>query len=393
MSTPLNNGIMIPFGENLSVQDSRVSLTNTSFTPSIFFGDSIANSFANKDFYFYDALNGGFLYNLNYFLSQNNKAQIDDKYLSDDISRLNYSNSKPNKNNDVIFNNIMSNFRVDENLTLKFTANTTNIGIQNFNKRNDLSSFNSETLRSPFFDKSKSGIGVNSEIDLGNNEILLGYHNTDYKIGLSSELKSSENITASFNGSNNIFDQYAIAFGLLIENGSLLDSEGSGAFSLDESKNYSQYMGLNLSKNLTNNLNLKFISAHGVSQLSHLKNNFIAGSTNIYSSSYNAMIDRYNLFHENDKFTFSISQPHRVDRGDFKLKLAQLAETNGNIEYLYKNASLTPSGRQVNLGLDYTYMPSNDMMIGFKTTLIRNRNHVSDSNLEQNFSISTKFRF
>ena len=75
------------------------------------------------------------------------------------------------------------------------------------------------------------------------------------------------------------------------------------------------------------------------------------------------------------------------------MKLAQLAETNGNIEYLYKNASLTPSGRQVNLGLDYTYMPSNDMMIGFKTTLIRNRNHVSDSDLEQNFSISTKFRF
>jgi hypothetical protein len=222
---------------------------------------------------------------------------------------------------------------------------------------------------------------------------LLGYHNTGYKIGEDLESKSSENLTASFNGSNNIFDQYTIALGLLIENGSFLDAEGSGAFSLNDGKNYSQYIGLNINKNLMNNIDLKFVSTNGVSKLSNSQNNFIIGSSNIYSSSYNAMVDKYNLFRDDDKLTFSISQPHRIDKGDFNLMLPQLAKTNGDMDYLYKDASLTPSGRQLNLGLDYTFMPSNDMMIGFQTTLIKNRNHIANSNSEQNFSITTKFRF
>ena len=222
---------------------------------------------------------------------------------------------------------------------------------------------------------------------------MLGYHNTGYKIGEDLESKSSENLTASFIGSNKIFDQYTIALGLLIENGSFLDAEGSGAFSLNDGKNYSQYIGLNINKNLMNNIDLKFVSTNGVSKLSNSQNNFIIGSSNIYSSSYNAMVDKYNLFRDDDKLTFSISQPHRIDKGDFNLMLPQLAKTNGDMDYLYKDASLTPSGRQLNLGLDYTFMPSNDMMIGFQTTLIKNRNHIANSNSEQNFSITTKFRF
>ena len=57
-----------------------------------------------------------------------------------------------------------------------------------------------------------------------------------------------------------------------------------------------------------------------------------------------------------DMLSISISQPSRVSSGSAELRIAGLAEAMTEaIPYTYKNVSMEPSGRQLDLAITYNY--------------------------------------
>ena len=382
--------IRIFFGNHLSQQSSSKPLNGTLLQTPNLFGDSLSQSLNSTVFYFYDALHGGFRYPILNLINESELSRDTKSRLISDLSRLNFSISKPQKKYEYDFHNIFSEAKF-LNLDLSLTINSTNAAIQNFNNQNN-DQINLFSYENKFINENQRGIGVNKKILINNKTILLGYHDTRIQsenIVLDDNL---QNLSLSMSGSN-YFDNYTIISGILREEDSLLGAKGNSAFSLDNSNNLSTYVGLNLDKQILENTYFKGVFFMGRSEIDDLNNNFIVGAKNIYSTNFGVQLNKYETFYSSDKLSLFISQPHRIDQGIMKLKLPILASYNGEMNYLYKDISLAPSGRQFDFGVDYTVLKNENTMFGIKGLFTKDINHVASNSIETYISLSAKIRF
>jgi ABC-type branched-subunit amino acid transport system ATPase component len=75
-------------------------------------------------------------------------------------------------------------------------------------------------------------------------------------------------------------------------------------------------------------------------------------------------------------------------------RIPSLAQKNsGNITYNDHQVELSPSGRQVNFGIDYVTQFENDFILGLKHTVIKDLDHNSEAGLNNTFTITGSIKF
>ena len=88
----------------------------------------------------------------------------------------------------------------------------------------------------------------------------------------------------------------------------------------------------------------------------------------------------------------SVNQPSRVDKGEMSIRLSNLAESDGRINYKNTNINLKPSGRQMVYGLSYRKDLDNDIGFSFKQLLTSNLNHINDSEIFRSSYLGLKYK-
>ena len=66
---------------------------------------------------------------------------------------------------------------------------------------------------------------------------------------------------------------------------------------------------------------------------------------------------------------------------------------NGEIPYENVIVDLTPSGRQIDIGIDYVVELDNDLILGFKNTISKDFNHINDAQLNNTFTFTETLDF
>ena len=172
---------------------------------------------------------------------------------------------------------------------------------------------------------------------------------------------------------------------------SFLLSKSSGAFEF-EKDNITNFYGINFSKKFVNGGKLSFNNSLGFSNFKNNYNNFIIGSSDVLSTNFEIDYELNNIFGD-DKFSLSVSQPNRVEKGNMKFRLIGLSDKNGIIPYNDHLINLSPSGRQKDLILSYYKSINENINLGIKTFVTDDIGHRKRGKLDTNILISGTLSF
>ncbi len=379
-------GGSVPFS-----QITKLAVSATGMKVSSSLGDGIMNGLKGKTAYAYDALNGGFKYDVNEFINYDALTEQKIEHTLDQeisfLKNFKFSKNKTAKDFDVYAGEFI-NFRDKYNRGLSLTLDQPNIALQNFNL------YNNNDYKNPFTSENK-GVGFNNKFYFFGNNVLLGYNNSKFNPLTSVNenlVVPMETLALSVNLDNDNFDLLSFTTGLIKEENTFLLSEGSGAFNLNDQDNLSNFYGFNFSKNLNNFGNIYFSSMFGNSRLDNIKNSLIVDTSNVLSSSFEVNYELKNLF-SNDQLNISLSQPNRVEQGDMTFRFMGLADKNGVLPYQDHKVSLSPSGRQKDLTLSYYKNHSKNLKTGIKAVLTDDLGHVKNNSLDTNLLLSASYNF
>ena len=370
---------------------TKYAVGNTKIKSSSSLGDAIYKGLQNKTTYAYDALHGGFQFNVSDFIDyenlNNQKITTSIKKEFENLSTFKYSGVRKNKSL-TSYNGEFFNFRDKQNDGFSVTLDQPNIALQNYNF------YNNKFYENPFSSVNK-GVGFNNKISLLGNDILFGYSNS--KINPLTNINHDltipiETLAVSTNINNNVLDLFTLTSGLMKEESTFLLSEGSGAFKMSNESNYSTFYGVNLGKNFNNFGNLYFNAMIGKSSLKNEENSFVVSTSEVYSSSYEINYEMKNLLNK-DVLNISLSQPNIVESGNMRVGLLGLNDRQGLIPYNIYEISLEPSGRQTDLTLSYYSEPFKNIKTGFKAVVTDDLGHVKNQNLSTNFIFTAKLSF
>ena len=381
-----SSGGSVPFS-----QIEKLAVSETSMKISSSLGDGIMNGLKDKTAYAYDALNGGFKYNVSDFINYNSLTEQKIEYTLDQeldfLRNFKFSENKTTKDFSIYAGEYF-NFRDKYNKGLSLTLDQPNLALQNFNL------YNNQHYKNPFTSENK-GIGFNNKFYFLGNNILLGYNNSKFNplTNINKDITvPMETLALSVNLDSDNFDLLSFTTGLLKEENTFLLSEGSGAFNLNNKDNLSNFYGFNFSKSLNNLGNIYVSTMFGNSKLNNTQNSFIVDTSDVLSSNFEINYELKNLF-KNDQFNISLSQPNRVEQGDMTFRFIGLADKNGVLPYQDYKVSLSPSGRQKDLTLNYITNHSENLKTGIKVIITDDIGHIKNSNLESNFMLTTSLTF
>ena len=179
----------------------------------------------------------------------------------------------------------------------------------------------------------------------------------------------------------------------MIEKNTLMDLEGSGALNFYNTNPHSFFSGLNFEKQISSKLSISFNSILSYSSVNNPDNSLVKKFTPLISSSYGLSISNKSIFSDNDSLTVQINQPHRIESGNMALNIPSLADKYGNIAYELQSISLEPSGRQIDIGLDYINKYDKNLTFGLSTNFSRDLGHVSQSSIEKAVTITGLLTF
>ena len=397
ITTNLNPLIGISTGGSMvNNADNHPSLfppNTTVLTASTSFGDSLIRGFKGENGYFYDALGGGFRFDLDQLIDELDRDFSIKKIVSNDVQNLR-KKSESKKINDQNYINILSSVKKDEYFSASVSIDAPSIPIQYFNKLTTNTNNTSFNAINPFINDKEGGLGISTQYQYNNKTFMFGVHDTGYHSGLFGEsLENTKTIAASFIQKNEVIDRMAFISGIMEEKNTLLGSKHSGAIGLSNSKPTSFFNGLSLETDLNENLSIQFNGIIARTVMNKPSHSLIDSFKPISSSSFSLSLNKSNVFSKNDSLSFSISQPNRIEKGSMNLKIQNLADSSGNISHQLKVINLSPSGRQIDLGLNYMQELNENVVFGVRSSLSKDFNHYSSGNINKLITATASINF
>ena len=284
------------------------------------------------------------------------------------------------------FKGELFNFKNQFNYGSSITLDNPSTAIQNSLPKNNY-------YINPFLSEN-NGLGFNQKMYLMGNDLIISYNNS--KINPLTNINHDiilpiETLALSLNLKNKLLEKLSLTTGLVKESNSFLLSKSSGAFEF-ENDNITNFYSVDLRKNFSKKGILSFNNTLGFSNLKNNYSNFIIGSSEVLSTSFEIDYELNNIF-GNDKFNFTLSQPNRVEKGDMKFRLIGLSNKNGIIPYQDHTINLSPNGRQKDLILSYYKNLRNNFKFGLKSIVTDDLGHIKDSNLMTNFFATFSLNF
>ena len=376
-----------------SIQSSAaVTLGSSYITPSVSFGNAISQGLIGEVGYAYDALSGGFKYDMSTRVNMtDNKAPTIS--LSSELSKLDkqleFGNNSLWKQN---FSQVLSTLSKTDTLETNVTLGSSSIPVQSFFGSNSDSEVDLSDYQSPYLESGEGGIGLSANYQLGKSRLLLGATTPILISNLTGGVAGSrKSLIASLEYGDPSETAFTLMTGITQDEDSLLGSTGNDAYSMSGSKSNTTFAAVKAQNKFTNDFTLTGVATAAKTDMSRPAESFINSANNVKSSSVSLIATQKNLTGD-DSFSFSISQPNRVNGGAMSIRLSNLAESNGSISYRDNDINLEPTGRQIIYGL--SYRKDLDKSIGFsvKHLLTSNLNHNQSSKVARSSYIGLKYK-
>ena len=366
------------------------SITELTANPS--FGDSLVLGLKNENGYFYDALGGGFKFDLSTLVkSKSNKSDIKE-FINNDIMNLR------NHRNVAIFNNnyinVLGSIDRNKNFVTSVSIDTPSIPIQYFHNLIP-SSFSADSVyTNPFVNQKNGGLGLSTQYKHGNSTFMLGMHDSGNHSGLFGQASDdTKTIATSFIHNSRSVDHLAVISGVMEEKDTLLGSKHSGAIGISGSNPKSYFNGFNIEHSFKDNLFFKANTILARTIVKNPNNSLIHSFSPISSSSFEISLIKKNIFDTDDRLLISLSQPNRIETGSMNFKIQDLADSYGNIKHNLKKINLEPSGRQIDFGINYIKKLNDNAIFGVKNVLSKDYSHYKDGNLNHLITATASINF
>ena len=423
------SGLRVYVGsENLN--DTSHSLLETTLATSLSFGDAIAEAVKGERNFFYDAMDGGFAYDISGHIRQSglNAKTINVYSAVNNLKTLELDNNLEDESK-------LSHVKIGDRtelIKLSLTKGQATLPAQNFLKNDNQLIKNFTQYDTPYLSRHNNSLGLNAYIETDKRSYFFGYNpkisdpeNSDQLSELndlsfadtnpfSSEknwMKSTNNserpgayevmsnvadrestaLSFGFNQTINENDTVGFIAGIADEENGFLGLRGTGAFTLKGAKTETIFSGVNYSSKVSETFSLRASALFASSQMDNQSNTMFYGSEDVTSDSYSLIGEKSNVF-GNDKLEFAISQPNRVSSGSMNIRLSNLADMDGNITYTNKRISLDPSGRQIDVAFAYAKKFSKDFVMSTKFTQTSNLNHIKSSEKEYSSFVGAKYK-
>ena len=142
--------------------------------------------------------------------------------------------------------------------------------------------------------------------------------------------------------------------------------------------------------NTNNEILLKMAYANSQTNFEDL--GLINEFSNVESSYYSLGYGKKSLLFNNDKSTFSLTRPLKVDNGNIDMAVPKYATSDNRIIRENSNINLTPDNDQLDLEFNYNInKQNNNFNIGFLSII--NNNHSNQSSNENLFKLSYNYLF
>jgi hypothetical protein len=381
-----------PLAGTSSNNSQRYSVSSTTLSVPSLLGDAISEGLSNETGYFYDGLNGGFKFNMSSLLNVDQTIQKPPSYnINKHTSKLGQIADQSNFTLEFDPANALLFTNLDQRTGSYVTLEAPNAAIQKFASFNNNNNFYYGAQKNPFIGETK-GLGINTEFKIGKINTVLGYHNSEFEgENLQSDLKT-DTFAATFEIDTNENTKVEFILGILDEEDTFLFSEGGGALGYRNSNPNSLFTGINLGKRV-NNVSFAFSGTLAQSKMGNSEHSLIEGTSNVISSSMSASLSFHRLADKNNKLSFSISQPNRIERGSMKIRIPGLADSNGNIPYSENEINLQSSGRQLDLNINYLHSLTDNIDIGGNINQIQDYNHINGNSSAIGIGIMGRYRF
>ena len=386
-----NPAMTLYLGNSIQAGNSR-NLSSSFINSSSSFGNSIAQGMSGKVGYAYDALSGGFKYDMSTRVNMTDN-KVPTISLSTELSKLdNQLKSGNNSNWRQNFSKVLSTPTETDALETKVTLGASSIPVQSFFGSNSDSEINLSDFQTPYLESGEGGIGLSANYQLGNSRLMIGATNPILVNNLTGDkVGSRKSLVASIEYQSPTETSLTLMTGITQDKDSLLGSTGNDAYSMLGSKSNTTFAAFKVQNTLGNDLTLTGIASAARTNMSKPRDSFINSANNINSSSLSLIATQKNITGD-DSLSFSVSQPDRVNNGEMSIRLSNLAESDGSISYRNTNINLKPTGRQIEYGL--TYRKDLDKGISFSTRhlLTSNLNHNHNSDLARSSYIGLKYK-
>ena len=346
------------------------------------FGDALINSLKNKQGYFYDALDGGFNYDLSsHALIQETdtrpfKLEQEFALLGKDFDRHKVNLQKGAKNS-------FTEIKDDQNFFATLHASA--LPIQSFTGENAPNYLGFHSELAPYFNTKNNGVAIGGKMDTGPGSRILWGISTPMKQSGSETIGSNKLTSFSYENEEIGSHKNSILFGIMEEDDTVLESELQGAFATENNTTITNFIGLGSEARITDKTLFRASASIGSSVLNMGYSPMIKNTSKIISDNFSM-----NLSHElDDKNTtavFSVSQPNRITSGNMDIAISNLYDSEGNVTFENHNLSLVPTGRQIDIGLGLRQKVSENFEYIIKYKNSTNPGHVNDAESTHNIS-------
>ena len=387
-SSMVSNSILLNNGNSGNVSNAqRFNLENTQVKLGAAFGDSLQNSLNGRKAYFYDALNGGFSFNMGALIkshenNKNNNHSFNSFLKDKTILNKNFENGmsfiSDNSLGNEIQRSIMTFFPVSSS-TSSFIGK--NIHLQNalsFTQRSEehVNGINSDSpFNIPFIQASEKGTSIGNKTEWGSGILSFGMFegkSADYG------LKTGGFITEY--GQEIGSAHTSIFLGGTNEDGGFLETSINGAFAEQSTAN-TTFTGISSYGWLSNDWSYNALGTLASTQLEIKGAGLLSDIDNVTSTSFAFEISRPIGLNNEDSFHIGISQPLRVETGDASVMIPQLYDSHGNLQFTQENVDLSPSGRQIDLNFGYQAKINENVNFGLQLSISEDYGHIKSDEL------------
>lgn len=387
-----NPAMALYMGESIqesSNNDISVALASSSITPSASFGDSIYQGLSGEVGYAYDALSGGFKYDMTTRINMSNN-DVQTINLTSELSKLDSPLSLANLSWKYNFSQVLSKLSETDKLKTSLTVGASSLPVQSFFGSNFDSSISLNDYETPYLESGEGGIGVGATYQLGNSRLLIGMtspinQGNDNTIGL------RKSLVTSMEYGNPSDTAVTVMVGITQDEDSLLGSTGNDAYGLSGAKSNTAFTAFKAQTQLGRGISLTGIATLANTNMTKPNDSFINSASSVKSTSVSLIANKRGLFGD-DNMSFFVSQPNRVSDGRLSIRLSNLADSDGSLTYRNKDINLEPTARQLDYGLSYRKDYDNDISFSVKHMMTNNLNHKQDSQTVSSSFIGAKYK-
>ena len=384
-----NPAMSLYTGNSIQSSESQ-SLSSSYITTTPSFGNTISQGLVGEVGYAYDALNGGFKYDLssrvNLFNSIDSKINLSSELLQLDTPITN------KKNNLLDLSQTNSSLFQSNKLETTLTLGNSSLPVQSFYGSSSDPAFDLSNFEAPYLESKKGSLGVSASYELENSRFMIGTSNPiRHNYDADSLIESGQSIVASLEYDYSSDASITLMSGYTREKDNLLGLEGSDAFSTLGAESSTIFSALKAQGHINDNLTLTGLATIARTNMSKPESSFIESASDVKSTSVALIATQKNILGD-DQFSLSISQPNRIEDGEMSIRISNLAESDGTISYRTKGIKLQPFGREVSYGLNYRKDFDQNFGVSLKHILTSNLNHMQGSAIAKSSYIGLRYK-